>query len=96
MMNVDVEKWRDLNDNLVTARRHEDRTRSSRTSYLVDDFTASGTTFIRQVDGKWKGKLKKFNDIVIDARTELGAEVSRSPTGIRSTSIITFPAIRPG
>jgi hypothetical protein len=73
MMNVDIEKWRDLNDNLVghdgmkPGEKFED-------VYLVDDFTASGTTFIRQVEGKWKGKLKKFNDIIIDARDNLGSE----------------------
>lgn len=73
MMNVDIEKWRDLNDNLV---KHDGMKSDEKFEdvYLVDDFTASGTTFIRQVDGKWKGKLKKFNDIVIDAREKLGAE----------------------
>jgi hypothetical protein len=73
MMNVDLEKWRDLNDNLV---KHEGMKPDEKFEdvYLVDDFTASGTTFIRQIDGKWRGKLKKFNDIVIDARDQLGAE----------------------
>jgi hypothetical protein len=71
MMNVDIEKWRDLNENLV---KHDGMKADEKFEdvYLVDDFTASGTTFIRQVDGKWKGKLKKFNDIVIDAREKLG------------------------
>jgi hypothetical protein len=73
MMNVDIEKWRDLNDNLV---KHEGMKLNEKFEdvYLVDDFTASGTTFIRQVEGKWKGKLKKFNDIVVGARDELGEE----------------------
>jgi hypothetical protein len=73
MMNVDIEKWRDLNDNLV---QHEGMKPNEKFDdvYLVDDFTASGTTFIRKVDGKWKGKLKKFNDVVLDARSELGKE----------------------
>jgi len=71
MINVDIDKWRDLNDNLV---HHESMKPDEKFEdvYLVDDFTASGTTFIRQVDGRWKGKLKKFNDIVVSARTELG------------------------
>lgn len=30
--------------------------------YLVDDFTASGTTLLRKQEGEWKGKLKKFFD----------------------------------
>src|SRR3546814_17927448 len=42
--------------------------------FLIDDFTASGTTFIRQVKGKWKGKLQRFNAIVDDARKRLGDE----------------------
>lgn len=73
MMNVDIEKWRDLNDNLV---KHEGMRPNEKFEdvYLVDDFTASGTTFIRLIDGKWKGKLKKFNDIVVGARAELGKE----------------------
>lgn len=71
MMNIDVEKWRDLNDKLV---KHEGMHPDEKFEdvYLVDDFTASGTTFIRQAEGKWKGKLKKFNDIVVHARAELG------------------------
>ena len=28
--------------------------------FLVDDFTASGTTLLRNPEGKWKGKLFKF------------------------------------
>lgn len=33
--------------------------------YLIDDFSASGTTFCRQkADGSWHGKLKKFFDVV--------------------------------
>ena len=73
MMNVDFEKWRDLNDNLV---RHDGMKAGEKFEdvYLVDDFTASGTTFIRQVDGEWKGKLKKFNDIVVHARGQLGPQ----------------------
>jgi hypothetical protein len=73
MMNVDIEKWRDLNKNLA---KHDGMKAGEKFEdvYLVDDFTASGTTFIRQVEGEWKGKLKKFNDIVIGAREELGTE----------------------
>ena len=33
--------------------------------YLIDDFTASGTTFCRKkADDSWDGKLKKFYDVV--------------------------------
>jgi hypothetical protein len=71
MMNVDNEKWRDLSEKLT--KDVEPGARFERV-YLIDDFTASGTTFIRQIDGEWKGKLKKFNDIVRSARSVLGAE----------------------
>lgn len=73
MMNIDIDKWRDLNENLV---KHEGMQPQEKFEdvYLVDDFTASGTTFIRQIEGEWKGKLKKFNDIVVDARDELGKD----------------------
>lgn len=67
MMNIDFEKWRDLNKNLV---EHPGMAPDEKFDevYLVDDFTASGTTFIRKVDGVWKGKLRKFNDLVVEAR----------------------------
>ena len=71
MMNVDKNKWEDLGKELRAAQGEDaqfDRV------YLIDDFTASGTTFIRQVDGEWKGKLKKFNTLVVDARKEARAD----------------------
>lgn len=70
MMNVDSEKWLDLSKNL---REVQGMAPSEKFDcvYLIDDFTASGTTFIRNVDGAWKGKLKKFNDLIRNARKEL-------------------------
>ena len=68
MMNVDNEKWRDLGSEL---RKDQGNDSKFNDVYLIDDFTASGTTFIREVDGKWKGKLKKFNDIINKARSDL-------------------------
>lgn len=68
MMNVDDEKWKslavDLKDELGADARFDD-------VYLVDDFTASGTTFIRFPDGEPKGKLYKFEKIVQDAKARL-------------------------
>ena len=69
MMNIDPEKWCDLGDKLTE--EHGPGAEFDRV-YLIDDFTASGTTFIREKDGRWKGKLKKFNDIVQSSRKELG------------------------
>lgn len=68
MMNVDDEKWRDLGSEL---RKEQGPDARFDNLYLIDDFAASGTTFIRQVEGKWKGKLKKFNDIINMARNDL-------------------------
>ncbi|WP_298463973.1 hypothetical protein [uncultured Erythrobacter sp.] len=70
MLDIGEEKWADLGKELVDAQ--EDATARFDHVYLVDDFTASGTTFIREVDGEWKGKLKKFNDLVLKARGVLG------------------------
>jgi hypothetical protein len=68
MMNVDNEKWRDLGDEL---QKEQGAPCKFDDLYLIDDFAASGTTFIRQVEGQWKGKLKKFNDILNKARNDL-------------------------
>lgn len=69
MMNVDLDKWEslggDLSDELGEGAKFDD-------VYLIDDFTASGTTFIRIKDNKPKGKLPKFEKIVSDARMALG------------------------
>ena len=67
MMNVDKKKWEDLGNELRSAEGTDARFDHV---YLIDDFTASGTTFIRQVGGEWKGKFKKFNDLVLEARNE--------------------------
>lgn len=65
MMNIDARKWDELGKELRDVQGPDARFEYV---YLIDDFTASGTTFIRQVDGEWKGKLKKFNDLVAAAR----------------------------
>ena len=65
MMNVDPHKWDDLSEKLRAAEGDDARFDHV---YLIDDFTASGTTFIREVDDAWKGKLKKFDKLVADAR----------------------------
>ena len=69
MMNVDKKKWEDLGNELQSEKGPDARFDHI---YLIDDFTASGTTFIRQVGDEWKGKLKKFNDLVREARKVAG------------------------
>src|SRR3546814_12339818 len=70
MMNVDDEKWKslakDLKDELGIGARFDD-------VYLIDDFTASGTTFVRFPDGEPKGKLCKFEKAVQEAKARLKA-----------------------
>lgn len=71
MMNVDRDKWLDLSKNLRESPGMSPNEQFD-CVYLIDDFTASGTTFIRKnTDGEWKGKLKKFNDLIRDARDQL-------------------------
>ena len=71
MMNVNREKWISLGRDLEQARgdgaKFED-------VFLVDDFTASGTTFIRLKDGQPKGKLPNFERMVSEAQKELASD----------------------
>lgn len=68
MMNVDDDKWKSLAGDL---KKKLDKDARFDDVYLIDDFTASGTTFIRFPDGKPKGKLYKFEKIVQDAKERL-------------------------
>lgn len=71
MMNVDIDKWKslagDIKGELGDGARFRD-------VYLIDDFTASGTTFIRFPNGEPKGKLSKFEKIIQGARDNLKDE----------------------
>ncbi|KSB91121.1 hypothetical protein AS593_06045 [Caulobacter vibrioides] len=68
MMNIDDAKWRDLAKDLRKAQGDDAKFERI---FLIDDFTASGTTFIRNVDGEWKGKLERFNRLILSARDHL-------------------------
>ena len=69
---VDTEKWRDLLHNL--RQDLNDPQARFRLVYLVDDFTASGTSFLRfdEEKKKWKGKLLRFRESVASANGALG------------------------
>lgn len=71
MTQVDPEKWKDLLGNLRDDLN--DRNARFRLVYLVDDFTATGTSFLRcdEESGEWKGKLRRFHDSVGVAHREL-------------------------
>jgi hypothetical protein len=76
MMNIGTEKWLDLAKKIKEANDGDEQFEHV---YLIDDFTASGTTFIRFKDGKWKGKLQKFNDMLIEARKMVEAQGKTFP-----------------
>lgn len=69
---IDDGKWQDLIKDLqrdlgVPSARF-------RTVYLIDDFTASGTSLIRKSDDTWKGKLARFFESVSDGAGKLFEE----------------------
>ena len=68
---VDADKWRDLLDNL--RRDLSDPTAQFQLVYLIDDFTATGTSFLRfdSETESWKGKLCRFRDSVDNANRSL-------------------------
>ena len=68
---LDKEKWMDL---LITLREDlHDSTARFRLIYLVDDFTGTGSSFLRYNDkkSKWSGKLIRFQESLDSARSEL-------------------------
>src|SRR5262249_44083261 len=62
---VDDEKWQDLLDSL--REDLQDPNARFRFVYLIDDFVATGTSFLRWDDEKkrWKGKLVKFRASIL-------------------------------
>ena len=68
---IDTEKWRDLVYNL--RKDLEDQDARFRLVYLIDDFTATGTSFLRFDEERkdWKGKLIRFRDSVESANAAL-------------------------
>ena len=71
---VDTEKWRDLIDNL--RKDQSDPDARFRLVYLIDDFTATGTSFLRfdKEKTEWKGKLIRFRKSVESVNTDLGSD----------------------
>jgi hypothetical protein len=55
---INEDKWHDLLSEL--RKETGDKTDRFEFVFLVDDFTASGTSLLRKEDGKWKGKLQRF------------------------------------
>lgn len=60
---ITEEKWKDLRkelDKSLAAHGFTGEAPVFERICLIDDFTASGSTFARLVNGEWKGKLHKF------------------------------------
>lgn len=70
---TDDDKWCDLGDKLRTDKTFNGaETPIFDCVYLVDDFTGSGTSFVRRKkDGRWTGKLEKFWVALTHARQRL-------------------------
>lgn len=69
---LDFEKWKDMDrelkrDSLLV----DDPEKKFDTLYVIDDFSGSGTTFIRQSGDEWKGKLPKLWRSMEEARSKL-------------------------
>ncbi|MEJ1938887.1 hypothetical protein WDZ92_52485, partial [Nostoc sp. NIES-2111] len=75
----DRDKWADLIENLRTDLG--DPEARFRLVYLIDDFTGTGTTFLRydQKKQKWKGKLIKFRESIESAVAALGGDQVLAP-----------------
>ena len=78
---ISKRKWEDLLDELKKDPRNKSEGEGKRKFervYLIDDFTASGTSFIREEENEHteerelKGKLKKFAEVLKQAKDELG------------------------
>ena len=71
---IDTEKWRDLLYNL--RKDLNDPRARFRIVYLIDDFTATGTSFLRfdKEKEEWKGKLIRFRKSVESANAALGGD----------------------
>ena len=67
---IDDDKWLDLGKELREDQRFSGVLDPKfETVYLIDDFTGSGTSFIRKKDdGTWTGKIEKFRKAVKNTR----------------------------
>jgi hypothetical protein len=79
---IDHDKWEDLSSNLASdlAKLGGQGEALFRNVVLIDDFTASGTTFVRKKDnGKWTGKIYKFFTAVTDTRKQFAESGKHFP-----------------
>tara|TARA_R110002124_G_C8968912_1_gene514833 strand:- start:4148 stop:5284 length:1137 start_codon:yes stop_codon:yes gene_type:complete len=64
---IDAEKWKDLRDNLREDLKDADAL--FKIIYLVDDFSGTGTSFLRfnEAKRKWSGKITRFHKSLFNA-----------------------------
>lgn len=78
---VDDEKWRDLLKELRKDKENYSSEERFSSVFLVDDFTASGTSLIRYSKNeetgasRWKGKMEKFFSTIARVEEDLGEKV---------------------
>ena len=70
---LDSDKWNDLLGDLRKSLKEPSA--QFEMVYLIDDFTATGTSFLRfdADEGRWKGKLTRFRDSIMSVREDLFA-----------------------
>lgn len=71
---VDIEKWKDLRDDLRKDKELDDPEARFRLVYLIDDFAGTGKTFLRFDDEEAKGKLVRFKRSVKEANKDLNGD----------------------
>ena len=74
MTEISLEKWEDLRASL--RRDLKDPEAKFQFIFLLDDFAGTGSTFIRQKDGHWKGRLVRFWESLPDEHNAAGSTTS--------------------
>lgn len=69
---VDKDK---VDDMLKELKKSKISSKKFNTAFLVDDFTASGTSYFRKKDGKWGGKIFKFINSIFNAENRANSPV---------------------
>ncbi|AYL95291.1 phosphoribosyltransferase-like protein [Mucilaginibacter celer] len=71
---VSQDKVKDMLDELKQSKISN---KKFNTVFLIDDFTASGTTYFRKKDGIWGGKICKFINSIFDPKARSESAISQ-------------------
>jgi hypothetical protein len=69
---ISDEKWDDIHANLKE--RTGDPNATFDVLFLIDDFTGSSKTLLREESGKWKGKLTKFAKAAVEQKDKFSSD----------------------